>query len=95
MGLHVNIMQDFFTCTGKKIQLNDINDIKDIYENKINIGLSKEKICRVLVKSIGIVLLRKIVSKQRNRSDAKGFDLAETFARPALECSDHVFINIW
>jgi hypothetical protein len=76
------------------IQLNDINDIKDIYENEIKIGLSKEKISRVLLKSIGIVLLRKNVFKQGNRSDAIGFDLAETFTRPALECSDHVSINI-
>jgi hypothetical protein len=28
--------------------------------------------------------------KQRNRSDVIGFDLAENFTRPALECSDHV-----
>jgi hypothetical protein len=28
-----------------------------------------------------------------NRSNAIGFDLAETFTRPALECSDHVFIK--
>jgi hypothetical protein len=29
-----------------------------------------------------------------NWSDAIGFDLAETFTRPALECSDHVSIDI-
>jgi hypothetical protein len=27
-------------------------------------------------------------------SDVMGLDLAETFTRPALECSDHVSINI-
>jgi hypothetical protein len=32
--------------------------------------------------------------KQENRSDVIGFDLAETSTRPALECSDHVSINI-
>jgi hypothetical protein len=32
--------------------------------------------------------------KQGNWSVAIGFDLAETFTRTALECSDHVSINI-
>jgi hypothetical protein len=32
--------------------------------------------------------------KHGNRSDVIGFDLAETFTRPALECSDQVSINI-
>jgi hypothetical protein len=31
--------------------------------------------------------------KQGNRPDAIGFDLAETFTRPPLECFDHVTIN--
>jgi hypothetical protein len=39
-------------------------------------------------------VLRKNVFNQGNRSGAIGFDLAETSTRPALECSDHVSINI-
>jgi hypothetical protein len=35
-------------------------------------------------------LLRLNFFKQWNRSDAIGIDLAVTFTRPALECSDHV-----
>jgi hypothetical protein len=38
--------------------------------------------------------LRKNVFNQGYRSDAIGFDLAETFIRPTLECSDHISFNI-
>jgi hypothetical protein len=51
----------------------------------------------ILLRSTLIVfflILRTNVFKQGNRSDAIGFDLAETFTRPALEYFVHVSINI-
>jgi hypothetical protein len=43
-----------------------------------------------------VTLIQIIFSEHRNRSYVIGFDLAQTFTRPAaaLECFDHVFTNI-
>jgi hypothetical protein len=41
-----------------------------------------------------VCLRIKNVFNQGNQCDAIGFDLAETFTTPALECSDNVSINI-
>jgi hypothetical protein len=38
--------------------------------------------------------LRTNLDKQGKWSDVIGFDLAETFTRPALECFYHVSVNI-
>jgi hypothetical protein len=38
--------------------------------------------------------LKTLIFKQGNRSDAIGFDLAKTFTRLALECTDHVSVKI-
>jgi hypothetical protein len=37
--------------------------------------------------------LKKDFFEQGNRPDAIGFNLTESFSRPALECSDYVSVN--